>query len=530
MMKLFGNLLASSKASKWPLLVLKRSLPAYLITTKHSYERRFFSAQRPSAIPQEYVDSSLRGKFSPTQDGIESVKEKSKSGIHVMSIQHVKPDKPTPHELRLYKLSIVDQINIPTYVPFLFFYPNNVTGNTNINIDNLVAERSKLLRDSLSETLTRFYQFAGKYVDDNHIECNDEGVHYVETRVDGDLSSFLAKPDYSLLQGLLPMPPNAKEPTRGYHLVLIQVNFFSCGGVAISMSNSHKLIDGRTYSTFLNAWGSSAKGDPENKIYLNFVSSSLFYPNTKAASNASVNLSFLAVRPLLMKSGACSTKRFRFDSYALQALKEKADASVSSTRVIAVTSLIWKCATAAARKLHGERPSIFQISMNLRGRFTPPIPENAIGNICWTTVASCELNDSLTLETMIGYVKSGIAKVDSSFLEKFKGEQGTDYVIDEMKRAAGQMSSYDADYYSSSSLCNSGLTDADFGWGRPVWSCYGNFTDDVPLFANVILLMDASNGDGIEAWVTLSREEMDILERDPDLLSFASVEPSPLHV
>ncbi|KAI3722804.1 hypothetical protein L2E82_33905 [Cichorium intybus] len=443
---------------------------------------------------------SCRGKFSPTQDGIESVKEKSKSGIHVMSIQHVKPDKPTPHELRSYKLSIVDQINIPSYVPFIFFYPNNVTGNTNINIDNLVAERSKLLRDSLSETLTRFYPFAGKYVDDNHIECNDEGVHYVETRVDGDLSSFLAKPDYSLLQGLLPMPPNAKEPTRGYHLVLIQVNFFSCGGVAISMSNSHKLTDGRTYSTFLNAWASSAKGDPENKIYPNFVSSSLFYPNTKAASNASVNLSFLAVRPLLMKSGACSTKRFLFDSYALQALKEKAAASVSSTRVVAV---------------------------DLRH----PYQKMRLGTFAGRRLlASCELKDSLTLETMIGHVKSGIAKVDSSFLEKFKGEQGTDYVIDEMKRAAGQMSSYDADYYSSSSLCNSGLTDADFGWGRPVWSCYGNFTDDVPLFANVILLMDASNGEGIEAWVTLSREEMDILERDPDLLSFASVEPSPLHV
>ncbi|KAL7611721.1 hypothetical protein Lser_V15G07456 [Lactuca serriola] len=524
MIRLFGSLLVSSKASKQPLLVRERLLAAYLITTKQcSYEPRFFSTQRPSPIPQEF-------KFSQTHGGVKSVQEKSKSGIRVISIQHVKPAKPTPHELRLYKLSALDQINIPSYVPFIFFYPNNANGNTNINIsiDNLVVERSKLLRDSLSETLTRFYPFAGKYIDDNHIECNDEGVHYVETQVDGDLSSFVAKPDYNLLQGLLPL--NSNEPTRGQYLVMIQVNFFSCGGVAISMYNSHKLIDGRTYSTFLNAWASTAKGDPQKMLYPNFVSSSLFHPNTKAASNASCPLSFLAVRPLMLKSGKCSTKRFRFDSSALQALKEKAAASssISSTRVVAVTSLIWKCATTAARTLHGKRPSILQFAMNIRGRFTPPLPENAIGNICWTGVASCELKDSLRLETMIGHVKGGIAKVDSIFLEKFKGEQGSDYIVDGMKRLGGQMSRYDADYYSSSSMCNSGLYEADFGWGKPVWSCYGNFNDNIPLYANIIILMDTSSGDGVEAWVTLGQEEMDILECDPDLLLYASVEPSPL--
>ncbi|CAH1437249.1 unnamed protein product [Lactuca virosa] len=523
MMRLFGSLLASSKASKHPLLVLERSLAAYLVTNKqYAYEPRFFSAQPQSAIPQEF-------NFSQTHAGDKSVQENSRSGIRVMSIQHVKPDKPTPQDLRLYKLSALDQINIPSYVPFIFFYPNNVNGNTNINIDNLMVERSKLLRDSLAETLTRFYPFAGKYMDDNNIVCTDEGVHYVETRVDGDLSSFVAKPDYSLLQGLLPSPLNCKEPTLGQYLSLIQVNFFSCGGVAISMYNSHKLIDGRTYSTFLNAWASAAKGDdPQKMVYPDFVSSSLFLPNTKAASNASCPLSFLAVRPLMLKSGKCSTKRFRFDSSALQALKAKAAETVSSTRVVAVTSLIWKCATAAARKLNGERPSILQFALNIRGRFTPPIPENAIGNICWTGVASCELKDSLSLETMIGHVKAGIAKVDSSYLEKFKGEQGSDYIVDGMKRLGGQMSSYDADYYSSSSMCNSGLYEADFGWGRPVWSCYGNFNDNIPLYANIIILMDTRDGDGVEAWVTLGEEEMDILENDPDLLLYASVEPSPL--
>ncbi|GJZ05465.1 transferase, chloramphenicol acetyltransferase-like domain protein [Tanacetum coccineum] len=384
----------------------------------------------------------------------------------------------------------------------------------------------------MSETLTRFYPFAGKYTNEIHIDCNDEGVYYVETQVDGDLSSFIAKPDYKLLPSLLPVPPNAKVPTLGYYLVMIQVNFFSCGGVAISMSNSHKLVDGGTYMTFLNSWASAAKGDKQNIIYPNFVSSSLFLANTKTPSYPSFPLSSLAVAPMIMNKGKCVTKRFRFDASALQTLKAKANESVSATRVVAVTSLIWKCATSAARKLNGERPSILQIAVNIRGRFATPLPRNAIGNIVWNGVARCdEPNHTLTLDTLVGHINAAVAKIDSKFVEQFNGEQGADKVIDEVRLLGAQMSSYDADYYSTSSMCNYGMYEADFGWGKPVWSsCYGYSNNDVPLYGNAIMLMDTSTGDGIEAWVTLSQDEMAILEGDPDLLLYASVEPSPLQV
>ncbi|PWA48855.1 transferase, Chloramphenicol acetyltransferase-like domain protein [Artemisia annua] len=450
---------------------------------------------------------------------------KSTGGIRVMSIQNVKPDRPTPDALRSYKLSALDQINALSYVPFIFFYPNNSNGNTNVN--DVILQRSKLLKQSMSETLTRFYPFAGKYINDIHIDCNDEGVYYIETQVDGDLSSFIVKPDYKLIQSLLPVPPNEKEPILGYYLVMIQVNFFSCGGVAISMSTSHKLIDGTTYMTFLNSWASTAKGE-QNMIYPNFVASSLFLANTKTPSYPSYPLSFLAVWPMMLIKGKCVTKRFRFDASALQALKAKANESISATRVIAVTSLIWKCATSAARKLNGERLSILQIAVNIRGRFATPLPRNAIGNIIWNGVARCEPNHTLTLDTMVGHINAGVAKINTKFVEQFKGEQGDDKVIDEIRRLGAQMTSYDADYYSTSSLVNSGMYEADFGWGKPVWSCFGYLSNDVPLYANSIMLMDTSVGDGIEACVTLSQDEMAILEGDPDLLLYASVEPSPL--
>nr|XP_043625406.1 vinorine synthase-like [Erigeron canadensis] len=479
----FGTLFTSSKPSMQPLRVLKRPLVSYRYPTEHSNKHRFFTSQ---AIAQEDVPSY--DLEYPQSSHVKGVEEKSSSGTHVASIQNVKPYKPTPDNQRSYKLSALDQLHIPYYIPFIFFYRNNFNGTN--NMDDIVLARSKLLKQSLSETLTQFYPFAGKYNDESHIDCNDEGVYYIETSVDGDLLSFLTKPDYMLLQRLLPKPPNSKKQTRGSYLVMIQVNFFDCGGIAIGMCNSHKLIDGMTYMTFVNAWAAAARGNPrKNLVYTNLIPSSILLEDNQPPTNPAFQLSFLTVRPSMLKDGKCLTKRFVFQDKTKSELKTKANVS----RVVAVTSLIWKCATNAARKQHAEqRPSILQFVVNLRGKFVPSLPHHAIGNIIWNTA-----------------------------------KKGYEKVIDEIKLLGRELSNYDADYYSVSSICRSGVYEADFGWGKPVWTCYANFCNDVPLYTNSILLMDTSTSDGIEAWVTLSEKDMAIFEHDPELLLYASVEPSP---
>ncbi|GKV34461.1 hypothetical protein SLEP1_g42833 [Rubroshorea leprosula] len=58
--------------------------------------------------------------------------------------------------------------------------------------------------------------------------------------------------------------------------------------------------------------------------------------------------------------------------------------------------------------------------------------------------------------------------------------------------------------YMSSSWCKFPLYEANFGWGKPSWVV------PVPLHLvkNLIILMDTKDGEGIEAWVILSEEEM----------------------
>ncbi|KAI7995141.1 BAHD acyltransferase [Camellia lanceoleosa] len=84
------------------------------------------------------------------------------------------------------------------------------------------------------------------------------------------------------------------------------------------------------------------------------------------------------------------------------------------------------------------------------------------------------------------------------------------------------------DYFSCTSVCNGGIYEADFGWRRPVWVSLGGAED--PLVMNLIFLMDTGSGDGIEAWVSLSEEEMDVFESDLELLEFALLDPSPLEL
>ena len=48
---------------------------------------------------------------------------------------------------------------------------------------------------------------------------------------------------------------------------------------------------------------------------------------------------------------------------------------------------------------------------------------------------------------------------------------------------------------------------------KQIWS------NQIP--SNLVILMDAKSGDGIETWITLKRKYMEILEQDPELLEFA---------
>ncbi|KAK9934462.1 hypothetical protein M0R45_021606 [Rubus argutus] len=111
--------------------------------------------------------------------------------LEVISRELIKPSSGRLPHLRDYNLSYFDQISNRMYVPLVLFYnPCNTSFRT--------SEISNLLKKSLSETLA-YYPFAGKIKDRDFIDCNDEGVVFLEAKVKLKLPEIFKNPKTEVL-------------------------------------------------------------------------------------------------------------------------------------------------------------------------------------------------------------------------------------------------------------------------------------------------------------------------------------------
>ncbi|KAG9147317.1 hypothetical protein Leryth_020573 [Lithospermum erythrorhizon] len=175
--------------------------------------------------------------------------------VKVISKDYIKPISPTPHHLKTHQLSVLDQLNSHAYIPYLFFYQNKMDTN------NEIPQKLLHLKQGLSQTLTRFYPLAGE-IKENHqeIDCNDNGVYYVETQVNIQILDLLKNPETKLLHKLLAYNPSDTILLRKTCITMVQVNIFSCGGLVIGLYTSHKMVDGFSATLFWKSWAAEAKG------------------------------------------------------------------------------------------------------------------------------------------------------------------------------------------------------------------------------------------------------------------------------
>ncbi|KAK8551692.1 hypothetical protein V6N13_120137 [Hibiscus sabdariffa] len=442
--------------------------------------------------------------------------------VEIISPQLIKPSSPTPQHLKIFKLSILDQLIPAPYAPIILFYPTHHDAVIHLEI---VANRVELLKKSLSDTLTRFYPLAGRIQDDLSIVCSDEGAYFVEARVSCRLDEFLRQPDLLDLPKFLPCDVNSKEPTAGTYVTNIQVNMFRCGGIAIGVCISHKILDGAALSSFLKAWTATARGCKE-VINPNYISASLF----PAADGLWLRDSSLVMWGSLFKKGKSVTRRIVFSASSIATLKARATVSGKCpTRVEAVSAFLWKCTMAASKEKKGFlSASLLTHIVNLRRRMAHDM-ENSTGNLLWIASAKIKGENTSDLAGLAAQVRKAISRVDGDFIKELRDEDEGKSLISEMIRDIGDEASKDGvEHFGFSSWCKLGFYEADFGWGKPVW--VSSFGMENSVFMNLIVLVDTQAGDGIEAWVTLDAQDMAILERDEELLHLAMFDPSPLTI
>ncbi|KAB1203568.1 Vinorine synthase [Morella rubra] len=453
--------------------------------------------------------------------------------VEIISTECIKPSSPTPPNLRTHKLSLLDQFVPSVYIPVILFYPvNQSTGDA---VADLISQRRQLLKQSLSETLTHFYPFAGRIIDNLSIDCSDEGgVDYLEARVNCILVDYLNQPDPASLLKFLAREGSWKEPSEGDPVAMVQVNIFACGGIAIGVLVCHMIADGTAMSVFLKGWAATAR-KACHAVCPNFEAPSIFIQSEAYPKEATM----MALTTPFLRFGKCTTRRIAFDASAIASLQANASSSSvrNPTRVEVVSALLWKCITAALQAKSGiKRPTFITHAVNLRPRSIPAFTNCTMGNLVWTVDASCE-GEETDLPCMVNKIKEAIKKINADFVKNLQGDEGFSKLCQLVKTMGGALSSAAStssgmDYACCCiSWCNFGLYDVDFGWEKPRWvSSVGSSNDDPEhLFPNTIILMDTRSTGGIEAWVCLDKDDMTVLGQDKELLAFASLDPSPLN-
>ncbi|KAL5708302.1 shikimate O-hydroxycinnamoyltransferase [Ranunculus cassubicifolius] len=428
--------------------------------------------------------------------------------IVITSRETIKPSTPTPPHLRTFKLSLIDQYQMRTvYMRAILFY--SAQGDAN---RFETTKMSNQLKESLSKTLTQFYQVCGKLEGNESVDCNDNGLEYYEAQANEPLQSVLTSPDALKLNQLL--PSDVYNNGSGFDgLSGAQVTVFSCGGIAIGLSISHAVADALSLCTFIKAWAANTKNVVKSELKVSTGFTSIFPPrDVYPFAYASTDGKPLPRHP---------TKRFVFDGSKIAALKAKCSnkANFIPTRVEAVSALISKCMYNALKSSGSS--IIIGVPVSLRKRMSPPFPQDSFGNLAvieklppWVSN-----DDELELHSLVQRLREMIRKVDGDYCKKLLADNA-ELLAQNHEDDRKIFMKQGTIFCSLSSWCGAPFYEADFGWGVPTW-----VTPVYVNYKNLVRLMDTKNGDGIQAWVTLDVESMARFEREPELLEFSSVNP-----
>ncbi|XP_021297445.1 salutaridinol 7-O-acetyltransferase-like [Herrania umbratica] len=435
-----------------------------------------------------------------------------KMKVEVTSRKTIKPSIPTPHHLRTFNLSLLDQ-DVPAihYGSVVFFYPSD---NTAPNVPRSISQKSQSLKNSLSKILLHFYPLAGQVKDAVTIDCNDQGACFIEARTGCQLKDFLTHPDPGFLKELVPSTDPKTIRSTLACILLVQLTSFTCGGTAVAVCVSHKFADASSLCTFIQSWTAMSSREYGRVVVPKLVGASLLPPIHKLITSTP---------PPTTRN--CTTKRFVFRKSQIANLKAKVAATMGQKQrpanVEIVLAIILRGASAASQSKYGSsRQSALLNVVNLRKRMVPPLPGNTIGNLIWTYPVLFEESD-VQLHQIVAKMKDAFTNVCNDKVKIIKSKKGHTEVQESRKQIAQLLNGklVDTNTYTCTNLCSYPLHEMDFGWGKPLW------VTSPSNFKNLIVLLDSKWGD-IEAWVTLDELEMAIFERDQELLAVASSNPS----
>nr|AFF57840.1 hydroxycinnamoyl-coenzyme A shikimate/quinate hydroxycinnamoyltransferase 2 [Pyrus x bretschneideri] len=420
----------------------------------------------------------------------------------------VKPSQPTWQGCLT--LSEWDQVGLITHVPTIYFYKpdhNFVTSSDTI---------ANTLKDSLSRALVTFYPLAGRlhWIGGGRLEldCNAVGVRFIEAESSSkldDFGDFSPSPEYHYLIPTL----DYTLPIHELPILLVQLTTFKCGGVSLSLTISHAVVDGQSALHFISEWARLARGEPIE--VMPFLDRKVFQALNIPAGSATLGLDHSEFNhpPFLLGQADNTEERKKKTTVAMLSLTKdqveklkrmanegtnfnNSDTKRAYTRYESVAGHIWRCAS-KARDHKNEQPTAMGVCVDSRNRMQPPLPQGYFGNATFDVIATSLAGDLVTKP--LGYASSRIREA----IEKVTN----DYVLSAIDNLRNQpdltrfqdlhaLGSDQGPFYGNPNLgvvswLTLPLYGLDFGWGKEIYM--GPGTHD---FDGHSLILPSPDGNG----------------------------------
>ncbi|XP_073119494.1 shikimate O-hydroxycinnamoyltransferase-like [Henckelia pumila] len=376
-----------------------------------------------------------------------------------------------------------------------------------------------VLKEALGRVLVQFYPLAGRLKRDENgriqIDCNAEGVLFVEAECDGVVDDFGEFAPTEEFRRLIPVVDYSLG-ISSYPLSVLQVTYFKCGGVSLGVGIHHTAADGVSSLHFINSWSDMVRG-------LDIAISPLFDRTLLRARNPpQPKFKHIEYQPPPSmkltsqlptdKSPDVAVSVFKLTRDQLDALKSKSKEEGNTVTYYSSYEMlaghIWRSAC-KARGLPRDQETRLHIVVDGRSRLRPPLPPGYFGNVIFsaTPMAVCGDLESNPLSYSASKIHDAIARMDDEYLRS-----AIDYLQlqpDLKTLARGRPITFNCPNLGITSWSRLPVHDADFGWGRPVF-----MGRDTIRFEGLGIISPSPTNDGsLSVTISLQAEHMKVFEK-----------------
>lgn len=385
------------------------------------------------------------------------------------------------------------------------------------------ADFVHLLKTSLSRTLDYFYPLAGRLrcdvdIDKDakvyYVECNNEGIEFVEAVADDVTVADILEAEYDLKiiqrlfaqNGLLNIECDVKP------FLAVQVTTLADGGCFIGNTLCHMFADGSSLWHFMNSWSEICHGHHciSNPPVLDRqypFQSKIWIPNSSIVNVKKPN----HTNSSILKERIFHFPKEKITSLKLKAIEESGNKKISSLQ--AVLSHTWR-SVSRNQGLDSNTEVYLTIAIGHRTRTEPALPTHYFGNALH--LARC----TLTCQEIFTEDSLGRA---ASKLNELVALQTKSLVMDFIRSMTENLTLLGIDtLFSGDSLVTSSspkfdVYGNDFGWGRPVAVRSGGGNK---VKGKITLFAGAEDG-SMDIEICLLAETMEALKRDNEFVSAA---------